>query len=119
MIPPWAAELEVTEQRLKRYLMAAIQASNPAAARTRTLSFQVVRHLLLDDLGLDGCQKLLGLPEAQPDILQARLVALQTGDLLQALTRFGFGGEVDEESHPRRCHRRARPAPHAHIAGAG
>ena len=60
-----AAELEVTERRLKPHRMAAaIQASNPAAARARTLSFQVVRHLPLDDPGLDGCQKLLGLLEA-------------------------------------------------------
>src|SRR6516162_6737626 len=100
MVPPWAAELKVTEKRLKPHLMTAFQATGPAAVRARTLVFPVVRHLLLDYDGLDGCQEMLGFPEAQPDILQPRLFAFQTGDLLHVLTRFGFGDEVDEESHP-------------------
>jgi hypothetical protein len=58
MVPPGAAELEVTKKRLKRHRVAALQASNLAAARARTLGFQVVRHLLLDDCGLVLSRKL-------------------------------------------------------------
>jgi hypothetical protein len=37
MVPPWAAELKVTEKRLKPHLMAAFQAAGPAAVRARAL----------------------------------------------------------------------------------
>src|SRR5262249_37392672 len=100
MIPPWAAKLKVAEQSLKRHRMAAFQPSGFPTVRATTLSFQVFLYLLLDHFLLDCPKQFLCLPKSQTDLLQSMLFALQTGDLLHVLTSFGFGDQVDEESHP-------------------
>jgi hypothetical protein len=100
MIPAWATELEAAEQSLERHRMTAFQPSGSPTVRATTLSFQVFLYLLLDHSLLDCSKQLLGLPEGQTDILQSVLFALQAGDLLHVLTRFGFRDEVDEEFHP-------------------
>ena len=100
MVPPWAAELKVTKKRLKPHLMTAFQAAGSGAVRARMLSFQVVRHLLLDYDGLDGCQEMLGFPEAQPDILQPRLGAIICDRNLSHCSgtpRLGFGRSIGIE----------------------
>src|SRR5262249_24275977 len=81
ILQPRTIDLKGAEQGAKRAAAAGLELEGCAAVRTRRMCVEKGVNLLLEEVSLEGAEKLFGLGQGQPEMLDALMVLVE-GDHL-------------------------------------
>ena len=85
MLQPRTRELTGAKQGAKRFVATGLELERRAAVRARRMRVEKGINLLLEEVALEGAEKVFGLGQGQPEMLDALMVFGEGDDIGDSL----------------------------------